>query len=229
MYRQHISGPLPGGPFFTCSHRVVLCALILTTSAAISAAQEGTRAGSQSQAQHGDSIPQKSTARKTRSLGVQPADFNSSQIPIDTPARLLRDLAVTYPEMEYARGHAGIAIVTVFIDEYGSVPYVELHSSSGYAALDSAALQSAFDAQFAPAKTNGKAVCARITMPVEFRVARVKEEYDAVKSVDELRQEAGELERARDMLMLEQQKLERELKALRTKSTQDSIPRVPAH
>lgn len=156
--------------------------------------------------------------------GVKPAGFDGTQVPTERPAQLVTPLEVRYPESAWREHRHGVAIIAAWIDEKGYVTYAEVPGASGHADLDAEALRAVVDGDFKPALRDGKPCASRISAPVEFRIRRDEEEYDATKTEEQLEQEAEELRRAREMLEKEQRELEEELQRLkaeqRTKKAQ---------
>lgn len=147
--------------------------------------------------------------------GTRPVDFDAVQTSTDSPAALLQPLELDYPETAVKARLEGVVLVAGWIDAKGYVRYAEVVEGSGFAMLDSAALKAAVDGNFRPAQRGGKPVASRVNMPVEFRLRRMEEDFDAAKTPEQLQQEKGELRRAKEMLEAEQRKLEEELRLLR--------------
>lgn len=147
--------------------------------------------------------------------GTRPVDFDDMQEPTDEAAVLLDPLEVSYPDSAMKRGWEGVAVVAAWIDRSGYPVYAEVQESSGHGDLDGLALQAVIKGNFKAARRNGRNVGARVTIPVEFRLRREHESYDAVKSEQQLQKEADELRRAREMLEEEQQRLEEEIRLLK--------------
>jgi TonB family protein len=83
------------------------------------------------------------------------------------------DYDLYYPDHALERGLEGTATLFVLINENGSVEQVELQRSSGYALLDSAALQTAQTFQFSPAMLYDKPVKASVLIPVNFKLREI--------------------------------------------------------
>ncbi len=151
----------------------------------------------------------------TSRFGTRPVDFDDVQHPTDQPAELVEPLEVQYPDSALRRGWEGVAVVAAWIDRRGDVVYGELRESSGHPPLDNIALNAVRRGYFKSARRDGLNVGSRVTIPVEFRLRRAEENYDAGKSEEQLQQEAGELRRAREMLEEERLRLEEELRLLK--------------
>jgi len=82
------------------------------------------------------------------------------------------NLPPIYPEDERLAGHEGTAIVLAVCAASGAVESVSLESSSGYPALDEAALEAVRHWTFTPQIEDGVAVASEIKVPVRFRIDR---------------------------------------------------------
>jgi TonB family protein len=89
----------------------------------------------------------------------------------EPPVMLNAGSPVAYPEALYAQGIEGRVVLRLFVDEKGKLESdsTRLAESSGYPALDSAALRAVADFRFAPALRNGAPVAALFLQPVHFR------------------------------------------------------------
>ncbi len=81
------------------------------------------------------------------------------------------DPPITYPAALAAQRVGGSVILRMFVDSTGRVmaESTAVQESSGYPALDSAALASASRLHYAPALRNGSPVAAAFLQPVNFR------------------------------------------------------------
>jgi len=154
--------------------------------------------------------------------GTRPLDFDQTQEPTELAAELLEALDIAYPDTAVRRGWEGVSIIAAWIDRHGDVAYAELAQSSGYGMLDSAALQAVLRGYFKAAQRGGRPVGSRLSIPVEFRLRRDENAYDAVKSGEQLEQEADEIRRAKEMLEEEQRRVEEEIRRLREQIRKDS-------
>ena len=89
----------------------------------------------------------------------------------DAPVMVNPESPVEYPAALYARGIEGKVVLRLFVDETGQLrsDSTRVAESSGYPALDSAALAAVPGFRFAPALRNGTAVSATFLQPVHFR------------------------------------------------------------
>lgn len=91
--------------------------------------------------------------------------------PDEMPAVVNADLPFRYPAALYARKVQGNVTLKLVIDRDGRVlgDSTRVDESSGYAALDSAALSGSRDLRFVPAKLHGEPIPVSILFPVFFR------------------------------------------------------------
>ena len=111
--------------------------------------------------------------------GCSRPDSNTVRLPENEPVRRSEDPPVAvnatspveYPPALIARGIEGKVILRLHIDEAGHVApeSTKVAESSGYPALDSAALAAVPRFQFAPALRNGSPVAATFMQPVHVR------------------------------------------------------------
>lgn len=149
------------------------------------------------------------------SWGDKPGGFNGTQAPTERAASLNSSLDVRYPDSAMRAQRQGVAVVAAWIDAKGYVAYAEVQKGSGHADLDAEALRAVTNGDFKAAWREGKPCASRLSIPVEFRLTRNEEDYDAVKTQEQLQQEADELRRTQQMLEEEQRALEEELRQLK--------------
>ena len=89
----------------------------------------------------------------------------------DPPVALNAESPVEYPLALYQQRISATVLLRLFVDESGKqIPdSARIQESSGYPALDSAALAAAPRFQYAPALRNGAPVATAFTQPVRFR------------------------------------------------------------
>lgn len=92
------------------------------------------------------------------------------QARIDAPPRPFVTIRPAYPREARQRGEQGRVLVEVRIDELGRVDAVAVVESSGFAALDAAAVKAVRTAKFRPARAGGRPVADTRRMPVEFKL-----------------------------------------------------------
>ncbi len=112
-------------------------------------------------------------------LACSRPDANTVRLPENPPVKRSEDPPVAvnpvspveYPPALFARGIEGKVILKLHVDEAGHVnpESTRVAESSGYPALDSAALAAVPRFQFAPALRNGTPVAATFMQPVHFR------------------------------------------------------------
>ena len=90
---------------------------------------------------------------------------------LDSPLQLISMRDPEYPPEAIHQGHQGTVFVRTTVDHDGSVCKVVIHSSPGYAELDSASVAAARTARFAFVWSHGRAVRSELLMPIEFRLA----------------------------------------------------------
>ena len=91
--------------------------------------------------------------------------------PDEVPRMLNTELPFHYPPVLYAQKVQGNVTLYLHIDRNGQVraDSTRIEESSGYAALDSAAVKGSQELQFVPAKLRGEAMGVSILFPVYFR------------------------------------------------------------
>ena len=91
--------------------------------------------------------------------------------PDEVPKVLNTDLPFRYPAALYARRVQGNVTLLLYVDTTGLVraDSTRREESSGYAALDSAAVKGSQELRFVPAKLRGEPLAATVLFPVYFR------------------------------------------------------------
>jgi protein TonB len=89
----------------------------------------------------------------------------------DPPVMINAQTPVEYPPALFARGIEGKVILRLYADETGAITAesTRVAESSGYPALDSAAIAAVPQFKFAPALRDGQAVSSAFLQPVHFR------------------------------------------------------------
>jgi len=89
----------------------------------------------------------------------------------DPPVLINRESPIEYPPALFARGIEGKVVLRLHADSTGrlAADSTRIAESSGYPALDSAALAAVGTFRFAPALRNGGPVAATFLQPVHFR------------------------------------------------------------
>jgi protein TonB len=87
------------------------------------------------------------------------------------PVMLNKELPFRYPPALYAQKVQGNVTLRIFIDSNGAIvpDSTRVAETSGFNALDSAAMKGSRDLKFEPAKTRGQPVPVSILLPVFFR------------------------------------------------------------
>lgn len=112
-------------------------------------------------------------------LGCSRSDTNTVTLPNRSTARLGDDppvminpqSPVEYPPALFARGIQGKVVLRLFVDAAGRLvaDSIRIAESSGYPALDSAAVSAAGRFRFAPALRHGSPIAATFLQPIHFR------------------------------------------------------------
>jgi protein TonB len=104
---------------------------------------------------------------------MQLPDRNASQgtRKDEPPVAVNPDIPIEYPPALYRQGIEGRVLLKLFADSTGELDpdSTKVAESSGYPALDSAAVASAPRLHFAPGRHNGVPVAMSFTQPIEFR------------------------------------------------------------
>jgi protein TonB len=84
---------------------------------------------------------------------------------------LNKELPFRYPPALYAQKVQGNVTLRIYIDSNGAIvaDSTRVAETSGFSALDSAAMKGSRDLKFDPAKTRGQPVPVSILLPVFFR------------------------------------------------------------
>jgi TonB family protein len=90
---------------------------------------------------------------------------------LEPPVVINPDPGVQYPQALFEQGIEGKVVLRLFVDSTGHLvrDSIRIAESSGYPALDSAALQAAPGFRFAPATDNNVPVSVSFLQPVQFR------------------------------------------------------------
>jgi len=96
--------------------------------------------------------------------------FDSSEL--DTGPRPKLPVQPQYPSSLKKQGKEGRVLIELVIDANGGIVSARVKSSSGYKAMDEAALKAAKKTKFKPASKGGKAVKAKVIYPISFKLNR---------------------------------------------------------
>ena len=91
----------------------------------------------------------------------------------ETPDQDVASLSMTppeYPKDEAWRGISGDVVLVITVDAKGMPEQLEIEKSSGLAGLDRTALKAARDWRFVPARLKGRAIRARVRVPIKFEI-----------------------------------------------------------
>ena len=85
-----------------------------------------------------------------------------------------RNRRPAYPEASRRRGEEGVVRVELFVDPTGRVADVRILESSGFSALDAAAVQAVREWRFRPAQRAGLPVAGSLSTAVHFRLENAR-------------------------------------------------------
>ncbi len=88
---------------------------------------------------------------------------------LENPSEIQRLLERVYPSQMRDASIEGTVILWIFVDEQGAVQKMEVKESSGYEAMDEAALSTAEKMRFTPAMNRDKATPVWLAQPITFR------------------------------------------------------------
>ena len=99
------------------------------------------------------------------------AQSSQAPPPEEAPVALNPDVPIAYPPALFEQKVEGDVTLRLFVDSTGKLmpESTRVAETSGYPALDSAALKGSKALRFAPAKRHGVAVATAFLQPVEFR------------------------------------------------------------
>ncbi|WP_178863220.1 energy transducer TonB [Thiomicrorhabdus cannonii] len=87
---------------------------------------------------------------------------------IEATADYLNNPLPHYPRLSKRAGEEGTVVLKVLVGAAGQARQVELHTTSGYARLDQAALEAVKHWQFRPAKQGSVTIESSVLVPVKF-------------------------------------------------------------
>ena len=89
----------------------------------------------------------------------------------ESPVMTNADLAIEYPVELYEQRIEGTVLLHLFVNESGAIlpESTRIAEPSGFAELDSAALNSVADFVFAPARRDGTPVATAFLQPIHFQ------------------------------------------------------------
>jgi protein TonB len=110
-------------------------------------------------------------ARPDSTVAVPPNPPAAAGRPNEAPVPIDPDPAIDYPAALASHRIGGTVLLRLFVDSTGRVvpDSTKVQESSGYPALDSAALMAGPRLRYAPALRNGAPVAATFLQPLNFR------------------------------------------------------------
>lgn len=103
--------------------------------------------------------------------GASDTEFHPGRRPDSLPVMLNKELPFRYPPALYAQKVQGNVTLRIFVDTAGQIVPDSTHvaETSGFAALDSAAVKGSRELKFNPGKIKDAPVAVSILFPVYFR------------------------------------------------------------
>ena len=92
------------------------------------------------------------------------------QARVDAPPKPMRAIRPDYPRGARQRGEQGNVVLEIAVAADGSVASVAVATSSGFAALDAAAVKAVKSASFSPAKSGDEAVASTARLTLAFKL-----------------------------------------------------------
>jgi protein TonB len=89
---------------------------------------------------------------------------------ISARPRYRRNPEPPYPAIARRRRQQGLVLLAVEVDASGSPTAVEVQASSGFAALDAAAVAAVKEWEFEPGRLDGAPVASRVEVPIRFEL-----------------------------------------------------------
>lgn len=90
------------------------------------------------------------------------------EAPLELPTPLLQETPFIYPEALWDEGVEGQAVVMLHVSAEGTVDSVYVRTTSGYEAMDAAAVEGAKAMRFTPGRRGPDPVDVWIRLPVRF-------------------------------------------------------------
>lgn len=105
------------------------------------------------------------------SSGERRFAIGGAERPDEPPVMVNAELPFRYPPALYARKVQGNVMLRLFVDRDGRIlpDSTRVEESSGYSALDSAAVTGSHELYFIPAKLHGEPLAVSVLFPVYFR------------------------------------------------------------
>ncbi len=103
-------------------------------------------------------------------MALSVSDITDVSPKVDEQPMPLKAPAPAYPETLRREGVSGVVLITLVIDEHGSVIASEVKKSSNEA-FSTPALEAVASWKFKPARLGDKSVKVRVTIPIRFNVS----------------------------------------------------------
>lgn len=151
------------------NHKEVLVSTFLDNKSHIQLSEDHTKGDTVSQEQtakteeHLEETPEKNQTEITNTATVQTADILPS---------IVKNIKPKYPRIAKKNGYEGTVLLKVEILKDGNVGKINIATSSGYALLDQAAIESIQKWKFSPAKKHNKCIDQWVQLPINFDLKR---------------------------------------------------------
>ncbi len=114
------------------------------------------------------SVPKPPSSSATGAVASTSLATGSGGARLANKADYLRNPSPAYPSDAKKRGEEGTVVLFVELTEEGKVKSTQIQSSSGYTALDRAALDAVRRWRFQPAKVGGIGIESSVKVPIRF-------------------------------------------------------------
>lgn len=111
--------------------------------------------------------PEKKVQKPTPTVAVQDA---GKPVMVERPSFRVKPTPPRYPRVAKHKGQQGVVMIEVWLDEQGRQTKLEIAESSGFEALDEAAITAVKVWQFKGHSINGQTIASRLKVPVRFEL-----------------------------------------------------------
>lgn len=98
------------------------------------------------------------------------AEAAPRQARVEAPPKPKRTIRPDYPRAARQRGEQGNVILEIVVDAKGAVSAVDVVTSSGFVALDNAAVKAVKSALFTPAQVDGEPIASTARLTLSFKL-----------------------------------------------------------